>query len=57
VAALDEYLRFRHLFRNAYGFELDWTRIRPLLQRLGPLHAAVTTALQRFCDALETLGG
>lgn len=28
---LDEYLRFRHLARNVYGFHLQWERIKPLL--------------------------
>jgi len=27
---LKEYLRFRHLFRHIYGFELTWDRIKPL---------------------------
>jgi len=27
---LKEYLRFRHLFRNIYGFELKWNRINYL---------------------------
>ena len=27
---LKEYLRFRHLFRHIYGFELKWDRIKPL---------------------------
>lgn len=27
---LKEYLRFRHLFRHIYGFELKWNRIKPL---------------------------
>ena len=31
---LKEYLRFRHLFRNIYGFELSWERIKPLCLRL-----------------------
>src|SRR6056297_3065876 len=26
---LAEYLRFRHLFRHMYGFELRWTRCKP----------------------------
>lgn len=26
-------MRFRHLFRNVYGFELEWQRIKPLLGR------------------------
>ena len=28
---LDEYLRFRHVFRNVYGYMLEWERLRPLL--------------------------
>ncbi len=31
---LEEYLRFRHLFRNIYGFELEWERCQPLAERL-----------------------
>src|SRR5262249_28072711 len=32
--ALEEFLRFRHLFRNVYGFELQWTRLKPLVERV-----------------------
>ena len=31
---LERYRRFRHLVRNAYGFELDWARLEPLLDTL-----------------------
>lgn len=31
IQQLDEYLRFRHLFRNMYGFDLEWERCRELL--------------------------
>jgi hypothetical protein len=30
ITKLKEYLRFRHLFRHLYGFELKWDRIKPL---------------------------
>jgi len=30
IQKLKEFLRFRHLFRHIYGFELKWDRIRPL---------------------------
>ena len=30
---LDEYLGFRHLFRNIYGFELDSKRLDDLIER------------------------
>lgn len=29
-----EYLRFRHVFRNAYSFDLDWQKMSPLVLRL-----------------------
>ena len=32
--ALEEYLRFRHLFRKRYGFQLEWTNIRHLLSKM-----------------------
>ncbi len=28
---LREYLQFRHVFRHAYTFELDWEKMRPLV--------------------------
>ncbi|HEY3857481.1 MAG TPA: hypothetical protein VGO67_24120 [Verrucomicrobiae bacterium] len=28
---LNEYLRFRHVFRNAYSFDLDWQKMAPLV--------------------------
>jgi hypothetical protein len=31
---LDEFLRFRHLFRNLYGFELEWSRVQSLPKAL-----------------------
>jgi hypothetical protein len=48
VEALSEVLRFRHLFRHRYGFELDWARLEPLLERLAPLGADVRADLQDF---------
>jgi len=33
-AMLEEYLRFRHLFRKRYGFELKWQSIKKLLKGL-----------------------
>jgi uncharacterized protein YutE (UPF0331/DUF86 family) len=36
---LDEYLRFRHVFRNVYGYLLDWERLKPLLDRMDAVYA------------------
>lgn len=44
--SLLEYLRFRHVFRDAYSFELDWQKLSPLVLRL-------EQTLQQLEDALE----
>ena len=43
---LHEYLRFRHVFRNAYSFDLDWRKMSPLVLRLDE-------TFQRFGNALD----
>ena len=49
ASQLDEYLRFRHLFRHVYGFELKWERCRALLEQL----PVVCDSLKRQLDALD----
>ena len=44
---LDEYLRFRHLFRKRYGFELEWKNIKQLLKRLPVVYAAVEKDIKK----------
>jgi len=34
-------LRFRHLFRKRYGFELEWKDIKRLLKKLPDVYEAV----------------
>ncbi len=55
AANLRELLSFRHLFRNVYGTELRWERLRTLATSLPPLHAAVRSSIERFLDFLRTL--
>ena len=31
---LSDYLRFRHIFRNVYGFQLDWDKLKHLVENL-----------------------
>lgn len=45
---LDEYLRFRHVFRNVYGHLLDWKRIRPLLEGVETVHGQFQEEIDRF---------
>lgn len=53
VRELDEYLRFRHLFRNVYGFTLDPERMRPLEEHLPIVAGRVTGELRRFAEWLS----
>lgn len=52
---LDEYLRFRHLVRYTYGHELDWGRIRGLLDDLGIAYADFVRDVGEFVRFLEAM--
>jgi hypothetical protein len=45
---LNEYLRFRHVFRNAYSFDLDWQKMSPLVLRIEETFKKLETALDDF---------
>ncbi len=45
---LNEYLRFRHVFRNAYSFDLDWQKMSPLVLRLEETFQKLEIALDVF---------
>lgn len=50
---LKEYLRFRHLFRHIYGFELKWNRIKPLCMEMETLLDNLKSELERFLETLD----
>jgi hypothetical protein len=45
---LNEYLRFRHVFRNAYSFDLDWQKMSPLVLRMEETFQRLEKALDEF---------
>lgn len=49
---LKEYLRFRHLFRNIYGFELRWARIKPLCLQLNDVFNELKTSIRKYLKEL-----
>jgi hypothetical protein len=49
---VDEYRRFRHAFRHMYFFDLEWTRIRPLIDETVAVVQAVETALDTLLVAI-----
>ncbi|MBI5409214.1 MAG: hypothetical protein HZA14_07600 [Nitrospirae bacterium] len=48
---LEEYLRFRHLFRKRYGFELDWNNIKKLLRKLKQVYNALERDLKAALES------
>jgi len=43
-----EYLGFRHIFRHAYALKLDWNRLKPLIEELGPVFNRYKSDLENF---------
>ncbi len=51
---LHRYLRFRHLFRHTYGYELVWDELRPLVEGLPEVFSALQTQLETFLAKLRS---
>ncbi|HID62855.1 MAG TPA: hypothetical protein EYP49_08990 [Anaerolineae bacterium] len=49
---LANYLRFRHLFRHTYGYDLEWKRVRELGQALPGVLETIKTQLAAFLSTL-----
>jgi len=45
---LDEYLRFRHIFRNVYGHQLQWSRMADLIHNLETTYKSVAGEIEAF---------
>jgi len=52
---LSEYLRFRHVFRVVYGFELKREQLRKLAASLPQVFEALKAQLSNFLEFLETV--
>ena len=53
LGKLKEYLRFRHLFRHIYGFELKWNRIKPLCLDMENVLNELKNELDKFFSGLK----
>jgi len=53
ATALASYMKFRHFFRHAYSFMLDWGRLAPLVEELHSVWATVRSEINVFIDSLE----
>ncbi|MFN3531606.1 MAG: hypothetical protein ACK41Q_03700 [Candidatus Brocadia sp.] len=52
---LSEYLRFRHVFRNIYGFSLEWRFMEGLVERLPFILNTLKKEIEAFCAFLENI--
>ncbi len=52
---LEEYLRFRHLVRNIYGFELEEEKMMSLVERINKVAGLFVKDIDGFISFLETL--
>lgn len=52
ASRLQEFLRFRHVFRHTYGFDLEWTKLEPLLEDVEPTFRALRGAIEDFVNRL-----
>jgi hypothetical protein len=50
-----EHLKFRHVYRNLYTFDLKWDRVRRLAEDAFLLIQGVMTELGQFGDALDEM--
>lgn len=53
LAKLKEYLRFRHLFRNIYGFQLKWERFEGLSLSLSDILGKLKVSIDAFVEKLD----
>ena len=50
---LQDYLGFRHVFRQAYSFQLDWEKMSPLVLNCEGTLRELEAALDRFLESAE----
>lgn len=50
IEALEPYLGFRHFFRHSYTFEIDWKKLRPLVENAGTTLRKFRTDLDNFFE-------
>ena len=50
--SLQDYLAFRHFFRHAYGYTLDWAKLCPLVMGLSATQSNLQSQLRTFFEYL-----
>lgn len=52
---LQQYLSFRHRFRNLYGYELEWAKMGELVQNMGAVFKRLKNSIEDFLDSLPDI--
>ena len=52
---LEEFLRFRHLVRHAYGHDLKWGEVRDRLSSFGSAYTDLVEEVEEFLGFLEAM--
>jgi len=55
VAELKGYLEFRHRFRNIYGFELEWDKMKGLKETMPGVAERFKREIQDFIEFMKKL--
>ena len=50
---LKQYLGFRHFFRNAYSFHINWNKMKDLLFEINDVYKNFKSEIQNFIGSLE----
>jgi len=53
VGNLEPYLGFRHFFRHSYTFEIDWQKLKPLVENIEMALREFRTDLENFFSKLS----
>lgn len=48
-----EYMMFRHFYRHAYGFQLDWNKMKHLINGMSGLWESLKTEINYFIEETE----
>ena len=52
---LYDYLRFRHIFRNIYGFKLNWDKMGYLVKSIEKTQEKIDTQITNFLEFLDKI--
>jgi uncharacterized protein YutE (UPF0331/DUF86 family) len=52
---LYDYLRFRHIFRHVYGFDLDWNKMEHLVRKIEEIYEEFRLNIKNFLLFLDKI--